>query len=231
MSQRILIVDDEKPIVTLLNYNVEKAGFSTDIAYDGLEAIQKAENNEYDLIILDLMLPEMDGMEVCKHLRNNRNETPILMLTAKDDEFDKVLGLELGADDYLTKPFSPKEVVARIKAILRRTKKTTQTSFNKLKVGDLTIFPERYEAEVHSNVITFTRKEFELLFYLASNKGKVISRDQLLSGVWDYDFVGDTRIVDVHISHLRDKIEPNSKKPIYIKTVRGLGYKLEDPAQ
>ncbi|AXI09664.1 DNA-binding response regulator [Oceanobacillus zhaokaii] len=231
MSQKILIVDDEKPIVTLLNYNVEKAGFSTDIAYDGLEAIQKAENNEYDLIILDLMLPEMDGMEVCKHLRNNRNETPILMLTAKDDEFDKVLGLELGADDYLTKPFSPKEVVARIKAILRRTKKSTQTSFNKLKVGDLTIFPERYEAEVHSNVITFTRKEFELLFYLANNKGKVISRDQLLSGVWDYDFVGDTRIVDVHISHLRDKIEPNSKKPIYIKTVRGLGYKLEDPTQ
>ncbi|RDW21590.1 response regulator transcription factor [Oceanobacillus chungangensis] len=231
MSQKILIVDDEKPIVTLLNYNVEKAGFSTDIAYDGLEAIQKAENNEYDLIILDLMLPEMDGMEVCKHLRNNRNETPILMLTAKDDEFDKVLGLELGADDYLTKPFSPKEVVARVKAILRRTKKSTQTSFNKLKVGDLTIFPERYEAEVNSNVITFTRKEFELLFYLANNKGKVISRDQLLSGVWDYDFVGDTRIVDVHISHLRDKIEPNSKKPIYIKTVRGLGYKLEDPNQ
>lgn len=228
MSQKILIVDDEKPIVTLLKYNLEKAGFTTEEAYDGLEAIKKGETNGYDLIVLDLMLPEMDGIEVCKHLRNNKIETPILMLTAKDEEFDKVLGLELGADDYLTKPFSPKEVIARIKAILRRTKKTNQNSFTSLTIGDLTIFPERYEAEVNSKVVSFTRKEFELLYFLAKNKGKVISRDQLLSGVWDYDFVGDTRIVDVHISHLRDKIEPDTKKPIYIKTIRGLGYKLED---
>jgi two-component system alkaline phosphatase synthesis response regulator PhoP len=231
MSQKILIVDDEKPIVTLLKYNLEKSGFTTEEAYDGVEAVQKAEQNDYDLIVLDLMLPEMDGIEVCKHLRNNKIDVPILMLTAKDEEFDKVLGLELGADDYLTKPFSPKEVIARIKAILRRTAKSTNHGFHSLSIGDLVIYPERYEAELDGNVITFTRKEFELLHYLAKNKGKVISRDQLLSGVWDYDFVGDTRIVDVHISHLREKIEPDTKKPVYIKTIRGLGYKMEEPAR
>ncbi|MBU5265600.1 response regulator transcription factor [Virgibacillus proomii] len=230
MNEKILIVDDEKSIVTLLKFNIEKAGFVTDVAYDGSQAVQKAESNSYDLIVLDLMLPEMDGMDVCRYLRNNQINTPILMLTAKDEEFDKVLGLELGADDYLTKPFSPKEVIARIKAILRRSKRVEKSNFSYIQVGDITVFPERYEAEMKGKVITFTRKEFELLYYLAKNKGKVISRDQLLSGVWDYDFVGDTRIVDVHISHLRDKIEPDSKKPVYIKTVRGLGYKLEDPS-
>lgn len=230
MNEKILIVDDEKSIVTLLKFNIEKAGFVTDVAYDGSQAVQKAESNSYDLIVLDLMLPEMDGMDVCRYLRNNQINTPILMLTAKDEEFDKVLGLELGADDYLTKPFSPKEVIARIKAILRRSKQVEKSNFSYIQVGDITVFPERYEAEMKGKVITFTRKEFELLYYLAKNKGKVISRDQLLSGVWDYDFVGDTRIVDVHISHLRDKIEPDSKKPVYIKTVRGLGYKLEDPS-
>jgi len=230
VAQKILIVDDEKSIVTLLNYNLEKAGYITDTAFDGKEAIQKIEqNNDYNLVVLDLMLPEIDGMEVCKYLRSNKNDTPILMLTAKDDEFDKILGLELGADDYLTKPFSPKEVIARIKAILRRSNMTPASQFSTIRIGELIIYPERYEAEINSNSITFTRKEFELLYFLATNKGKVISRDQLLSGVWDYDFVGDTRIVDVHISHLREKIEPNSKKPVYIKTVRGLGYKLEEP--
>ncbi|CDQ39340.1 MULTISPECIES: response regulator transcription factor [Virgibacillus] len=230
MNEKILIVDDEKSIVTLLNYNIEKAGFQTDVAYDGNQAVQKAESTGYDLIVLDLMLPEMDGMDVCRYLRNNQIDTPILMLTAKDEEFDKVLGLELGADDYLTKPFSPKEVIARIKAILRRSTKVEKSNFSYIQIGELTVYPERYEAEMHHKVITFTRKEFELLYYLAKNKGKVISRDQLLSGVWDYDFVGDTRIVDVHVSHLRDKIEPDSKKPVYIKTVRGLGYKMEDPS-
>ncbi|WP_373893036.1 response regulator transcription factor [Virgibacillus natechei] len=228
MEQKILIVDDETSIVTLLNYNVERAGFQTDVAYDGLEAMKKAEENDYDLIILDLMLPGMDGMEVCKYLRGIKIETPILMLTAKDDEFDKILGLELGADDYLTKPFSPKEVVARVKAILRRTR-LEQPAYKTVRVGNLVIFPERYEAQMDDEVIPFTRKEFELLFYLAKHKGKVISRDQLLNRIWDYDFIGDTRIVDVHISHLRDKIEPTTKKPTYIKTVRGLGYKLEEP--
>ncbi|MUK86880.1 response regulator [Ornithinibacillus sp. L9] len=229
MNEKILIVDDESSIVTLLKFNIEKAGFQTDVAYDGLEAVNKVEENEYDLIVLDLMLPEMDGMEVCKHLRRQQIDTPILMLTAKDEEFDKVLGLEIGADDYLTKPFSPKEVVARIKAILRRTTKQSDNRQNTLKIGDIIIYPERYEAEKGNEVLTFTRKEFELLHYLANHKGKVLSRDQLLSAVWDYDFVGDTRIVDVHISHLREKIEPDTKKPVYIKTIRGLGYKMEVP--
>ncbi|WP_164216793.1 response regulator transcription factor [Virgibacillus sp. YIM 98842] len=229
MSNHILIVDDEKSIVTLLKYNLEKANYTTDVAYDGQEAVEKAKMENYDLIILDLMLPKLDGLEVCKELRNNKIETAILMLTAKGDEFDKVLGLELGADDYLTKPFSPKEVIARVKAILRRTNKQTTGNFTSIRVGELVIFPERYEAEMNDEIITFTRKEFELLYYLAKHKGKVISRDQLLSSVWDYDFVGDTRIVDVHVSHVREKIEPNTKKPVYIKTVRGLGYKLEEP--
>ncbi|SDK42748.1 response regulator transcription factor [Sediminibacillus albus] len=228
MSRKVLIVDDEESIVTLLKYNVEQAGFTTDVAYDGQAAIQKAVQENFDLIILDIMLPELDGTEVCKLLRQKQIETPILMLTAKDDEFDKVLGLELGADDYLTKPFSPKEVVARIKAILRRANKKTETELSFLKIADLVIYPEQYEAVFQGETLEFTRKEFELLLYLAKHKGKVLSRDQLLSAVWNYDFVGDTRIVDVHVSHLREKIEPDTKHPVYIKTIRGLGYKMED---
>lgn len=209
---------------------MEKSGFQTEAAFDGLEAVEMVKENDYDLIILDLMLPGMDGMEVCKQLRQEKIEIPILMLTAKDDEIDKILGLELGADDYLTKPFSPKEVVARIKAILRRTnRQTDHQSFSKLKIGKLMIYPERYEVQKNNQLMSFTRKEFELLYYLAMNLGKVLSRDQLLSAVWNYDFVGDTRIVDVHISHLRDKIEADKRKPEYIKTVRGIGYKLEEP--
>jgi two-component system alkaline phosphatase synthesis response regulator PhoP len=228
MEQSVLIVDDEKPIVTLLTFNLRQAGFQTDQAFDGLHAIDKATHNHYDLIILDLMLPKMDGMEVCHYLRTHHIYTPILMLTAKDEESDKILGLESGADDYLTKPFSPKEVIARIKAILRRINKTNEYPVTKIEVGNIIIFPERYEVKINRELIVFTRKEFELLYYLAKHKGEVISRDQLLREVWDYDFAGDTRIVDVHISHLRDKIEPDSKKPAYIKTVRGLGYKMED---
>lgn len=229
MNKKVLIVDDEKSIVTLLTFNLGKAGFKTEVAYDGAEAIKKAEQTAYDLIVLDIMLPEIDGIEVCKHLRRNKIDTPILMLTAKGDEFDKILGLELGADDYLTKPFSPREVVARIKAILRRTNKARDHIYDFIKIGGLTIFVDKYEAELDKEVLSFTRKEFELLLYLARNKGKVLSRDQLLSGVWNYDFLGDTRIVDVHISRLREKIESDTKMPIYIKTVYGLGYKMEEP--
>lgn len=230
MDQKVLIVDDEQSIVTLLQYNIEKAGFQTDVAYTGLDGLQKATTEKFDLIILDLMLPELEGNEVCKQLRQRQNDTPILMLTAKDDEFDKVLGLELGADDYLTKPFSPKEVVARIKAILRRaTKQESNMDSPFIKISDLLIYPEQYEAIIKGETLSFTRKEFELLLYLAKHKGKVLSRDQLLSAVWNYDFVGDTRIVDVHVSHLREKIEPDTKHPVYIKTIRGLGYKMEEP--
>lgn len=231
MAEKILIVDDEQSIVTLLKYNLEKSGFETDAAYDGVEALDKAKTDRYDFIILDLMLPGMDGTEVCKALRLEKIETPILMLTAKDEEIDKILGLELGADDYLTKPFSPKEVVARVKAILRRSRKRDDTDIqSKVTVGDLTIYPQKYEAILGEEMLHFTRKEFELLFYLAQHKGKVLSRDQLLSAVWNYDFAGDTRIVDVHVSHLREKIEPDTKRPKYIKTIRGLGYKMEEPS-
>jgi two-component system alkaline phosphatase synthesis response regulator PhoP len=181
------------------------------------------------------MLPKLDGIEVCKILRQDRIMTPILMLTAKDDEFDKILGLELGADDYMTKPFSPREVTARVKAILRRTQANPEPvseeeeKVEKIVLGELKILPEYYEAYFKGELLECTPKEFELLLYLAQHKGRVLTRDQLLSAVWNYDFAGDSRIVDVHISHLREKIEKNTKKPEYIKTIRGLGYKLEEP--
>ncbi|MFC7321120.1 response regulator transcription factor [Halobacillus campisalis] len=230
MKQRILIVDDEESIVTLLKYNIDQAGYETHVAYTGSDALEKASDTNYDMIVLDVMLPGMDGMEVCKQLRQKQVQTPILMLTAKDDEFDKVLGLELGADDYLTKPFSPREVVARIKAILRRmVREPVEDTAQSIQIADLVIYPEQYEATIKEKALTFTPKEFELLYYLAKNIGRVLSRDQLLSAVWNYDFAGDTRIVDVHVSHLREKIEPDTKKPVYIKTIRGLGYKMESP--
>ncbi|MBT2666234.1 MULTISPECIES: response regulator transcription factor [Bacillaceae] len=236
MSKKILVVDDEQSIVTLLQYNLEQAGYSVITALDGEQGLEAAVDIRPDLVVLDLMLPKMDGLEVCKQLRQQKINIPILMLTAKDDEFDKVLGLELGADDYLTKPFSPREVVARIKAILRRSQLQANGSDSSqdqedglLKLGELKVFPERYEAFFDEQQLELTPKEFELLLYLAKNKGRVLTRDQLLSAVWNYDFAGDSRIVDVHISHLREKIEKDTKKPLYIKTIRGLGYKLEEP--
>ena len=236
MSKKILVVDDEQSIVTLLQYNLEQSGYSVITASDGEQGLEAAVDIRPDLVVLDLMLPKMDGLEVCKQLRQQKINIPILMLTAKDDEFDKVLGLELGADDYLTKPFSPREVVARIKAILRRSQLQSNGSESSqdqeeglLKLGELKVFPERYEAFFDEQQLELTPKEFELLLYLAKNKGRVLTRDQLLSAVWNYDFAGDSRIVDVHISHLREKIEKDTKKPLYIKTIRGLGYKLEEP--
>lgn len=235
MNKRILVVDDEQSILTLLEYNLKQAGYEVITAKDGEEGKKLAISEKPDLIVLDLMLPKLDGIEVCKLLRQQRVLTPILMLTAKDDEFDKVLGLELGADDYMTKPFSPREVVARVKAILRRTQLQLEASENEgqdmgyIRISSLKIIPDHYEAYIEDQLIELTPKEFELLVYLAKNKGRVLTRDQLLSAVWNYDFAGDSRIVDVHISHLREKIEQNTKKPVYIKTIRGLGYKLEEP--
>lgn len=235
MRKKILVVDDEQSILTLLEYNLKQAGYEVMTAMDGETGKNLAITDEPDLIVLDLMLPKMDGIEVCKELRQKKVMTPILMLTAKDDEFDKVLGLELGADDYMTKPFSPREVVARVKAILRRTQILSETmekaeeELNYIQIVGLKIFPEQYEAYFEEQHLELTPKEFELLLYLAKHKGRVLTRDQLLSAVWNYDFAGDTRIVDVHISHLREKIEHDTKKPIYIKTIRGLGYKLEEP--
>jgi two-component system, OmpR family, alkaline phosphatase synthesis response regulator PhoP len=236
MKKTVLVVDDEQSIVTLLQYNLEQAGYQVLTAMDGEQGRNLAIEEQLDLIILDLMLPKLDGIEVCKQLRQQKVMTPILMLTAKDDEFDKVLGLELGADDYMTKPFSPREVIARVKAILRRVQivpqeeqADTEEKKGQLKIKELTIYPEQFEAYIDKKQLELTPKEFELLVYLAKHKGKVLTRDQLLSAVWNYDFAGDTRIVDVHISHLRDKVEPDARKPIYIKTIRGLGYKLEEP--
>ncbi|MBN8191747.1 response regulator transcription factor [Bacillus sp. NTK074B] len=236
MSKKILVVDDEQSIATLLKYNLEQSGYSVITVHDGEEGRDAAIEQSPDLIILDLMLPTMDGVEVCKDLRQRKINIPILMLTAKDDEFDKVLGLELGADDYMTKPFSPREVVARVKAILRRSQAMQEAAepvapepTDYKEVGELKVYPEQYEAYFQGELLELTPKEFELLLYLTDNKGRVLTRDQLLSAVWNYDFAGDTRIVDVHISHLREKIESNTKKPTYIKTIRGLGYKLEEP--
>lgn len=234
MPKKILVVDDEPSISTLLKFNLEKNGYSVILGKDGLEAIQLVKEESPDLLILDLMLPELDGMEVCKNLRQNQYNLPILMLTARDDDFDKVLGLELGADDYMTKPFNTRELIARVKAILRRYSTPNQDQKEmeeeqKIKVGNLIIEEEKYEAYHNSELLELTPKEFELLLYLAKHKNKVLTRDQLLDAVWNYDFAGDTRIVDVHISHLREKIELDTRQPQYIKTVRGIGYKFGEP--
>ncbi|UFJ41532.1 response regulator transcription factor [Brevibacillus humidisoli] len=227
---KILVVDDEPSIVKLLQFNLEKSGFEVITASDGKQGLEMAYQEKPDFIVLDLMLPKMDGMDVCKALRQDRINTPILMLTAKDDELDKILGLELGADDYLTKPFSPREVVARVKAILRRTQVAVRSDADEdvmLQFGNIRLYPDKYEVYRGEEKVELTPKEFELLHYLASHQGRVLTRDQLLNAVWNYDFVGDSRIVDVHISHLREKLEEDTKNPRYIKTVRGLGYKLE----
>lgn len=234
MVKKVLVVDDEPAIITLLQYNLQQAGFDVISAKDGEAGINMVMEENPDIMILDLMLPKIDGIEVCKKLREDRILIPILMLTAKGDEFDKILGLELGADDYMTKPFSPREVVARVKAILRRKPyvnniENKESKEEKIKVGDLKIFPERFEAYIYEEILDLTPKEFDLLVYLALNKGLVLNRDQLLNDVWNYEYANDTRVVDVHISHLREKIEKISKKAVNIKTIRGIGYKLEEP--
>ena len=228
--QKILIVEDEQPIRKLLEYNLQLSGYDTISAADGEVAIELALNEKPDLIVLDLMLPKLDGIEVCKRLRSGGINIPIIMLTAKGDEFDKVHGLEIGADDYMTKPFSPREVTARIKAVLRRSEAKVDSPEVEeiLKSGPLKVYMERYEVYLHGEKLDFTPKEFELLAYLIQNKNRVLSRDLLLSAVWNYDFAGDTRIVDVHVSHLREKVEIDTRKPQFIKTVRGIGYKFEE---
>ena len=231
MSQKILVVDDEQSIVTLLKYNLETAGYIVEVAYDGEEALKKVETEQPELIVLDVMLPKKDGIEVCKTIRSDKNLVPILMLTAKDDEFDRVLGLELGADDYMTKPFSPREVVARVKAILRRSQfvneiKKEDVDDEDIIIGSIRIRPEFFEVYKEDELLELTPKEFELLLYLIERQGRVITREHMLNSVWNYEFAGDSRIVDVHISHLRDKLEENPKQPKLIKTVRGLGLSL-----
>ena len=230
---RVLVVEDEESISMLIKFNLQSHGFDVSVAYDGEDALSQIESETFDCILLDLMIPKIDGVDVCKRTREMKIFTPILMLTAMAEEENKIFGLEVGADDYLTKPFSPKEVVARVKALIRRMNytnqdKTQKKQDEKLTVGNIVIYPDRYEVYVVDTLVEFTPKEFELLLYLVRNKGFVRSRDQLLSSVWDYEFAGDTRIVDVHISRVREKIEMDSKNPRYIKTIRGLGYKFEE---
>ncbi|WP_317914253.1 response regulator transcription factor [Carnobacterium maltaromaticum] len=236
--KKVLIVDDEESILTLLAFNLEKAGYEVQTAMDGLIGYQLALENQYDFIILDLMMPSMDGMEVCKKLRQEKIETPIMILTAKDDELEKIIGLELGADDYMTKPFSPREVLARMKAIMRRIKPESKEKITEsheasreeeVVIGELQIFPELYEVKVRGELIEVTPKEFELLLYMMKRVNRILSREQLLNAIWNFDYAGETRIVDVHISHLREKIEVDTKNPAYIRTVRGFGYKFEAP--
>jgi two-component system alkaline phosphatase synthesis response regulator PhoP len=233
--KKVLIVEDEQSIVKLLTYNLENEGFQVDAAMDGEEGYDMAVQGDYDMIILDLMLPSKDGIDVCRGLRQEKIDTPVIMLTAKDTEIDKIIGLEIGADDYMTKPFSPREVIARMKAIFRRfekldSKKEAPTEEEEIiRVGDVEIFPDKYEVLVRGEAIELTPKEFDLLLYLARRQSRILSREQLLNAIWNYDFAGETRIVDVHISHLREKIEEDTKDPQYIKTARGFGYKFEAP--
>ncbi|MFD2170117.1 winged helix-turn-helix domain-containing protein [Tumebacillus lipolyticus] len=224
---RVLVVDDEESISKLVEYNLQQAGFEVLTADTGTKALAiMAETPRPDLVVLDLMLPGIGGMELCQRLRKEGISTPIIMLTAKDDEVDRILGLEMGADDYVTKPFSPRELVARVKAVLRRANDEGSSEEGVYNCGEIVLDINRYEVTVRGERVDLTPREFELLHYLAKHMGRVMSRDHLLDKVWGYEFAGDTRIVDVHISHLRDKLERDPKQPEFIKTVRGVGYKL-----
>ncbi len=226
MQKKILIVDDDKNICELLRLYLEKDGFETAIANDGEEAVQLNQKYSPDLILLDIMLPKLDGWQVCREIRKT-SETPIIMLTAKGEVFDKILGLELGADDYVSKPFDTKEVVARIKAVLRRTLDNDKHSqVNEVRYDKLKINLTNYELEVDGKRIDTPPKELELIYHLASNPNRVFTRDQLLDEVWDFDYYGDSRTVDVHVKRLREKLE-NVSDEWSLKTVWGVGYKFE----
>ncbi|NPV53095.1 MAG: response regulator transcription factor [Firmicutes bacterium] len=229
MAARVLIVDDEPSIVELVKFNLEKEGFTCTGTYDGESALEAVRRDKPDLVILDVMLPKKDGFEICKILRQE-TKIPIIMLTAKDTEVDKILGLELGADDYITKPFSPRELVARVRAILRRLGKGTGDSGygGYLQVGDLVLDEARHEASVGGRKLDLTPKEFELLRLLMSNRGRVMTRDFLLETLWGYEYYGDTRTVDVHIRRLRQKLGDDPATPRYIETVHGVGYKIKE---
>lgn len=224
MEKLILVVDDEKPISDILKFNLTKAGYRVLEAYDGEEGYRLATTEHPDLILLDVMLPKLDGFEVCKKVRE-KSSVPILMLTARDEEFDKVIGLELGADDYITKPFSPREVLARVKANLRRnTPEFTEHSNEVMTFGPLVIDPERYEVTKNGRVLELTMREFELLKFLAGKPEKIFTREILLEKVWGYEYYGDMRTVDVTIRRLREKVEDDPANPTYIITKRHVGY-------
>ena len=221
-------MDDEPTIVKGLNFSLKQDGYITDAAYDGEEAIEKFKNNDYDLILLDIMLPKMDGFAVLQQIRATSN-IPIIMLTAKGEDMDKILGLEYGADDYLTKPFNILELKARVKAIFRRTySKEDRQNDKEIVIGDMIVNIENRSVVVHNEEVNLTAKEFDLLQLFASNPGKVFSRENLLENVWKYDYLGDLRTVDVHIRRLREKIERDPSQPEFIFTKWGVGYYFAD---
>lgn len=225
MAKKVLVVDDEKLIVKGIRFSLEQDGMEVECAYDGAEALELATNNQYDMILLDLMLPKMDGFEVCQRIREFSN-VPIVMLTAKGDDMDKILGLEYGADDYITKPFNILEVKARIKAIMRRTgtKEVAQTKAAIIENGDLKLDTDSRRLFILGREVNLTAKEFELLELFVTNQNKVFSREKLLSLVWGADYPGDVRTVDVHVRRLREKIETNPSEPKYVHTKWGVGY-------
>lgn len=231
--KKILVVDDEKPISDIMKFNLTKEGYEVHVAADGEEALQKVDEVHPDLILLDLMLPKMDGLEVARQVGKNY-DMPIIMVTAKDSELDKVLGLELGADDYVTKPFSNRELVARVKANLRRqgapSAQPAEVEENSdIEIGDLVIHPEAYMVSKRGENIELTHREFELLHYLAQHIGQVMTREHLLQTVWGYDYFGDVRTVDVTVRRLREKVEDNPSHPKWLVTRRGVGYYLRNP--
>ncbi len=230
-SKKVLIIEDEKSISDIIKFNLVKEGFEVETSYDGKEGLLKALSNKPDLILLDVMLPVMDGFQVCKKIRET-NTIPIIMLTAKEEEVDKVLGLELGADDYITKPFGMRELIARIKANIRRTdlmKDLKDAPSNIKYFGNLAIDLNRYEVRKNEKALELTLREFELLKYLAERENKVFSREQLLEEVWGYEYYGDIRTVDVTVRRLREKLEDDSSNPKYIMTKRGIGYYFRRP--
>ena len=223
IKQKVLIVDDEVAIQELIRFNLEQSGFETEVAGDGIAALEMFESYRPDLIVLDLMLPGKDGYDVCKEIRRTSN-VPIIMLTAKETELERVLGLELGADDYITKPFSPLELVARIKAVLRRANSQETHDENEYRVGNIFLQVDTREVKVNNKRVNLTRKEFDLLHIFMQQVGKVLTREVLLQKVWGYEYEGETRTVDVHIRHLRRKLGPEGETRI--ETIHGVGYKL-----
>lgn len=226
MAKRVLIVDDEKAIVDILEFNLQREGYETLRAYDGPEGLRMAREKNPDLLLLDVMLPGMDGFEVCRTLRAEGNDVPIVMITAREEETDKVFGLENGADDYVTKPFSMRELLARVKANMRRTLSAPSEaeSSDQIRMRDLVIDTERHTVSKNGRMLDLTQREYELVRFLAQNPGKVVSRQELMSEVWQYEYFGDLRAVDVAVRRLREKLEDNPAEPEYVRTRRGVGY-------
>ena len=236
MVKKILLVEDEKSIAEGVIYNLKNEGMRVTHVDEGTIALDLFEEEHFDLVILDIMLPEISGLDICRSIRKTSN-VPIIMVTARDDEVDKITGLEIGADDYITKPFSVKELISRVKAVMRRSQfspptngsqKTNFVDNDKIIVGDIEMSPLRYEAKVKGELIDLRPREFELLYFLCDNAGNLVSREELFDQVWGYSFVGNSKTLDVHVQRIRERIEENPKKPKRLMTIRGMGYKLID---